>query len=453
MPIKRVAAATAIALILLGPLVHSTIYRFGLSASAAEGNSSNSSPDPLRGPFISDPDVMAALDCPEAPIRSQPVKCDGPLNFARLIQAQFRTEDTVFALPGINPFNLPEASEIVDTIKSDLNEIRGELPGLSSAFLTDPGSRVELVGVINRMDRQFLSEQMESDCGEISVIYRFSYSIRHDQQVSRLPITMNIVFPATSGNLDCKTAARRWLDAIGKRDDRTAPLIARDLVDPKSGPLASLVGGNISRLEINMQAYRKPASEDVTNFGTEATYVIRVFRWNNKVRKFQPTYLPNQVDRSALICALSDSEASCKSKNLSRRRLVAYLQLPEVVARIDNGTLAIPNNLGVLSRRAVSVSPGGSHRSGNQPFWKALRPEQQVISDDEIRAGLRWAKKAGIRLSYIDSVEDFRTRLNDSTCSGCHQTRAIAGFHFPGSDRKGTPRPNAVLLAGSPQFY
>jgi hypothetical protein len=111
---------------------------------------------------------MAALDCPEAPIRSQPVKCDGPLNFARLIQAQFRTEDAVFALPGINPFNLPEASEIVDSIKSDLNEIRGELPGLSSAFLTDPGSRVELVGVINRMDRQFLSEQMESDCGEIS---------------------------------------------------------------------------------------------------------------------------------------------------------------------------------------------------------------------------------------------------------------------------------------------
>src|SRR5262249_19937453 len=116
------------------------------------------------------------------------------------------------------------------------------------------------------------------------------------------------------------------------------------------------------------------------------------------------------------------------------------------------GTLAIPNNLGVLSRRAVSVSPGGSHRSGNQPFWKALRPEQQVISDDEIRAGLRWAKKAGIRLSYIDSVEDFRTRLNDSTCSGCPKPGAIGVFFFRGGARKGPPRQKAVFWAGPPFF-
>src|SRR5262249_39640659 len=46
-----------------------------------------------------------------------------------------------------------------------------------------------------------------------------------------------------------------------------------------------------------------------------------------------------------------------------------------------------------------------------------------------------------------------RTRLNDSTCTGCHQTRAIAGFHFPGPDREKTPRVNAVLLGGSPHFY
>ena len=55
--------------------------------------------------------------------------------------------------------------------------------------------------------------------------------------------------------------------------------------------------------------------------------------------------------------------------------------------------------------------------------------------------------------SFVKSVDDFRTRLNETSCTGCHQTRAIAGFHFPGADRPGTPPVNAVLLPGSPQFY
>jgi len=43
-----------------------------------------------------------------------------------------------------------------------------------------PGSRVELVGAINRMDRQFSKDptvgltHAQLGCGEISLIYRFS---------------------------------------------------------------------------------------------------------------------------------------------------------------------------------------------------------------------------------------------------------------------------------------
>ena len=41
----------------------------------------------------------------------------------------------------------------------------------------------------------------------------------------------------------------------------------------------------------------------------------------------------------------------------------------------------------------------------------------------------------------------------ETSCTNCQQTRAIAGFHFPGADRNKTPATNSVLLAGSPQFY
>jgi hypothetical protein len=53
----------------------------------------------------------------------------------------------------------------------------------------------------------------------------------------------------------------------------------------------------------------------------------------------------------------------------------------------------------------------------------------------------------------MKSADDVRTRLNELACSGCHQARAIAGFHFPGADRADTAASNAVLLPGSPHFF
>ncbi|UVC17280.1 hypothetical protein [Mesorhizobium onobrychidis] len=407
----------------------------------------------LVGPFVADPRVVSELDCPSP--SEVDSSCDGPLNFETLIRGQFKSLQTKDR-PGSNPFHAPEAALIVSTIESDLQELGIEAGAtgfqISKDVLTDPGSRIELVGVINRMDRQFLRDHTESICGEISAIYRFSYSIRKGRAESRLPITMNIVFPASAGNVTCQMAAKRWLAAIAHSPNRTPEEIAKDLVDPASGALSTLVGGRIARLELNMQVYRKPAfyAED---FGSEAAYVIRVFRWNAASSRFEPTELPNQVDRNSLLCAPSDSEAICRTKRSNRAQLIAYLQQPYTVSEVDKGLLNVPSSLGILSRRAVSISPGGSHRSANQPYWNSIRDDQQVISDAEISNAIDRAKSAGIPLSYIRNVEDFRSRLNDSTCTGCHQTRAIAGFHFPGADRLDTPRSNAVLLAGSPHFY
>jgi len=51
---------------------------------------------------------------------------------------------------------------------------------------------------------------------------------------------------------------------------------------------------------------------------------------------------------------------------------------------------------------------------------------------DVVAALEKAAQRGGLR--NIRSVAGFERRLNDITCAGCHQTRGIGGFHFPGVD-------------------
>jgi hypothetical protein len=426
------------------------------SAQQAASPYSLAIPPSLRGPFVSDPAVVMQLDCPTA-------ACDGRLNFAHLMQARSPQRAT-----GQNPFNLPVAAKILATVKSDLTDVRtiaNATDGqLNPDFLTDLGSRVELVGAVNRMDRQFIKDptvglsHAQLGCGEVSLIYRFSYSIRDGKQASRLPVTLNMVFPAlpsrsVARSVDCGDIAQRWLDEGSKPPGRTPQQQAADLLDRKHGPLAYIDGRDLIRLELNMQAYRKGASSDDTDFGTAAGYLIRVFKWDPHLKLFLPEFLRDQIDRTKVLCDGSETPAACKEKQERRKRLVRHLSRPDVMASIDKGTLEVPYDFGVLATRALSISPGGLQRSANQPYWKALTPSQEVISDQEIAGAMASARAAGVAFSFVKSIDDFRTRLNETSCTGCHQTRAIAGFHFPGADRPGTPAVNAVLLPGSPQFY
>ena len=155
------------------------------------------------------------------------------------------------------------------------------------------------------------------------------------------------------------------------------------------------------------------------------------------MKLFLPEFLRDQIDRTKVLCDAADTPAMCAEKQQRRKRLVRHLSRPDVMASIDKGTLEVPYDFGVLATRALSISPGGLQRSANQPYWKALTPSEEVISDDEIVAAMASARAAGVAFSFVKSVEDFRTRLNETSCTGCHQTRAIAGFHFPGADRPG----------------
>jgi hypothetical protein len=424
-------------------------------------------PSVLDGPFISEPAVIALLD------RLDPRGCaySGPLVFGCLVQKQADvTRQQELSGRLTNPFNLAVFEQVVGTIKGDLTELGreardGTSEELSPLFLTDAFSRVELVGIINRMDRQFTGDRPlgaanHDSCGEISVIYRFGYT-SPSITGSRLPVTMNVVFPALpisqSSAVDCADIASRWLLEMGRSTTRTPEEIVLDLQDPETGILSTIAGEDIFRIELNMQAYRIKVSNDNTGLGSTAKYVIRVFRWSpDDGGMFIVSHLHNQIDRARMLGIAEGDGNSCSrnpDRQFSREEFVDWLSSSDVMADMDRGTLTIP--LKYLACRAISVSPGGPHRSWNQPFWEdPSTSKTDIISDDDIRAAMAaYLAQPNRAFSFVKSVDDVRARLNDATCSGCHQARAIAGFHFPGADRLGTPSFNAVLLPGSPHFY
>ena len=423
-------------------------------------------PKALRGPFISDPEVVVRLDHLDP---GGDCAKSGKLVFACLIQVLAeKNNQQAPAGPQSNPLNLKVAAQIKTRIERDLSELAkgsedGERSALNDKFFTHASSRIELVGIINRIDRQFIKDTVPGSedhgrCGEISVIYRFSYALKTGEAHSRLPVTMNVVFPAVprskpKGASNCQEIAARWVAFLGRPADRSADEIVKGVTDPESGVLSTIAGADIERIELNMQAYRIKAGNDKTDFGSTAEYVIRVFRWDPGEKSFMPSYLTNQIDRARLL-GKPDAN-SCEKKpppgDWSLAALQTYLTSAVVLSDIDNGTLNIPD--GFLACRATTVSPGAAHRSKNQPFWNDPKGVQQILSDPQILKALKAAISPTRQFSFMKTADDVRSRLNELTCSGCHQARAIAGFHFPGSDRKGAPSTNAVLLPGSPHFY
>jgi hypothetical protein len=104
----------------------------------------------------------------------------------------------------------------------------------------------------------------------------------------------------------------------------------------------------------------------------------------------------------------------------------------DVIASIDKGTLEVDYGLGVL---AASTSPGGFHRSKNQPYWNAGGSDQDAITDAEIEHALDVARKAKVPLQ----LHQVRRRLPDAPKrEQLHRMPSDPrhrGFHFPGSDR------------------
>ena len=390
----------------------------------------------VRGTAITDPDLLRKLDQSDA------------LSISRLLQPERNatiplTSDLLFA-------SLPQLKEIPPAIDAEFDRYiaqhratsPSETIGVGEGFdvqlfdrasLKSRNTRFVLAGIVNRMDRAYVSEE---SCGEIRLIYRLA-RFEAGNIATRLPMTFNLVMKArdahqTDGNgkpITCAEVARRWLDNgdwQGLIGSRTVPYDAM-----------------IDRIETNIQISIAPKSA-LHDFRSD--YLLKVFKYDAATKQFEESTLENQIDRDRIL-----------ADDALRRDFKAWLLAPANLREFDRGTVLIPEKF--LAKAAVAPTPAGLDASTLQPEFGLMQAEDKgegksdpVFTDDDVVGALKQAAARGIAMENIRSVAGFQRRLNDVTCSGCHQTRGIGGFHFPGVDWLTDKASNSTIVPASPHF-
>ncbi len=399
-----------------------------------------------RGAAITDPFALRALD-------------QGMFGIARMLVPARSTNAPLsnaelFSLPSMAPVRQALDAEFDRYVERHKAVLPGESIGVGDGFafqlfdrarIYSPDARLMLAGIVNRMDRAYVSAR---DCGEIRLIYRL---IRTDPLPSgdgaispRLPMTLNLVLKAKrDGAVDragramtCAEIARRWL-ATSDLTTTGAELAGRLASD--DGPLAVINDRNIDRIETNIQIAFAPKSA-AHEFRTD--YLLKVFDYDAPAQRFAEAPLENQIDRDRILANES-----------LKRDFKAWLLAPEHLRELDRGTILVPEQY--LATAALAPTPAGLASSELQPEFGLMQGEGRedaVFSDDDVVGALKQAAARGIAMQNIRSVAGFQRRLNDITCAGCHQTRGIGGFHFPGVDWTVEKPSNATIVPASPHF-
>jgi hypothetical protein len=405
-----------------------------------------SAPSLEHGTAITDPFALRELD-------------RGRLGLGRML-APARSPNTpindseLFALASLAPVRKALDEELQRYVEQHKAASPSESIGIGANFdfqlfdssqLYSPQTRFVLAGIVNRMDRAYLSEE---NCGEVRLIYRLvdtNASPVGDHAITpRLPMTLNLVLRAKGDQatdmkgkaLTCAEIARRWL-AAGDLTLTGAALA--ETLSSGGGALEPIVPENIERIETNLQLSHttSAASHDF-----RSDYLLKVFDYNEKTRAFEEATLENQIDRKRI---LADEKL--------RREFKAWLLDDTHFAELDRGTILIPKQF--LATRAIAATPVGFAPTELQPAFGLVQGEGHgaVFTRDDIVGALEKAAARGIDLQNIRSVAGFERRLNDITCAGCHQTRGIGGFHFPGVDWMLENPSNSIVVPASPHFF
>ncbi len=417
------------------------LFSGALSLSAAQ-----SAPLLERGAAVTDPIALRELD-------------RGAFSLARMLSvlpssSKPLADDALFALPAIAGIRKSLDEEFERYVERHKAELPNETIGVGPQFdfqLFDRGqlysqaNRFVLAGIVNRMDRAYVAPD---SCGEIRLIYRLTEidapPVGDHGASARLPMTLNLILKAKADKapdakgaaLTCATIARRWLE-LGDWSFAGAALAEKLTSD--GGPLALVGPENIERIETNLQiahVSQSPGHE----FRTD--YLLKVFDYNPQAKIFEEATLEDQIDRERL---LSDEKL--------RRDFKAWLLDPAHLKEFDRGTVLIPKEF--LAKAAIAPTPIGFSASASQPAFGLVQGERKnpVFSTDDVVTALQKAAASGIELQNIRSVAGFERRLNDITCAGCHQTRGIGGFHFPGVDWMATNPSNTLIVPASPHFF
>jgi hypothetical protein len=401
-----------------------------------------------RGTAIIDPDGLRELDRGRLglggmilPMRSS----SAPLTGSQL-----------FALPSMAPVRKALDDEFDRYIARHKANLPNETIGVGTAFdfqlfdstlLYSRDSRFVLAGIVNRMDRGYLSA---ANCGEIRLIYRLvrtgAPTIGENAVSPRLPMTLNIVLKAkgdhagdaSSAAITCSEIARRWLAA---GDSELAGAELAEKLMSKDGPLALIRPENIDRIETNLQIAHAPKSQ-MRDFRTD--YLMKVFDYKPQSGTFVEAPLENQIDRQRIL-----------GDEALKRDFKAWLLDPTHFSELDRGTILIPEKF--LARSATAPTPVGFGASNLQPAFGLVEGDDAtpdpVFREADVVAALKQAAAAGVSLQNIRSAAGLERRLNDITCGGCHQTRGIGGFHFPGVDWMAAKPSNSTVVPASPHFF
>ena len=362
----------------------------------------------------------------------------------------------MFELPSMRPVRAAldqEFDRYVSRHQADLpNETVGVGPSydfqlFDRAPLYSPQARFMLAGIVSRLDRGYVSA---ANCGEVRLIYRLARTDMAETEgegavSARLPMTLNIVLKAKGdgpvdgmADVSCAEIARRWLAA------GDLPLTGAALSDrlmSGDGPLDLIRRENIDRIETNLQIAHAPKSK-VRDFRTD--YLFKVFDYKASTQRFEEAPLENQIDRDRILA----------DDNL-KRDFRAWLLDPAHLADFDRGTILVPEKF--LATGAIAATPVGFALSVLQPAFGLVQGEggtsDAAFSEEDVVAALRSAADSGVVLKNIRSLAGFERRLNDITCSGCHQTRGIGGFHFAGVDWLAPHPDNSLIVPASPHFF
>jgi hypothetical protein len=395
-----------------------------------------------RGTAITDPTVLRELD-------------HGRFGPARVMLSERPaetplTDGQLFALPSMAPVRQAIDAEFDRYIARHKVELPNQTIGAGDGFdfqlfdraqLYSDDSRFVLSGIINRMDRAHVSPDT---CGEIRLIYRLiptNVAQAGDSLASpRLPMTLNVVLKARGDHaaINCAEIARRWLAA---GDLQLSGQALTEKLLAKNGPLDLIAPADVFRLETNIQIAHVTKSP-TRDFRTD--YLLKVFDYNVGTKAFEQAPLENQIDRSKILA----------DENL-KHAFKAWLLDPKHFSELDRGTIVIPPQF--LATGAIAITPVGFSVSSLQPEFGLTQGDDAkvdpVFSDNDVVAALKQAAERGTPLQNIRSVAGFERRLNDITCSGCHQTHGIGGFHFPGVDWLAPKPSNATIVPASPHFF
>jgi hypothetical protein len=391
--------------------------------------------------------------------------------------------DRLFALPSMAPVRKALDDEFERYVVRQKAASPRETIGVGPSFdfqlfdraaLYSSQTRFVLAGIVNRMDRGYVAPET---CGEIRLIYRLTRTSSPSPLAGegrgggstgtasvvatpspdpspqgggelapadatsspRLPMTLNIVLKAKvdGATISCTEIARRWL-AIAD-----LPLSGVDLANrlmSEGGPLELIRPENIDRVETNLQIAHAPKSE-VRDFRTD--YLLKVFNANPQTRRYEEAPMENQLNSARL---LSDAALG--------REFKAWLLDPKHLSELDRGTILVPDKF--LASGAVAPTPVGFARSNLQPAFGLVEGEgatAPLFKQSDVVTALKQAAERGVGFENIRSAAGFERRLNDMTCAGCHQTRGIGGFHFPGVDWMAAKLSNSTVVPGSPHFF